>query len=177
MNINSKQEWNIKLKVPFSSEGRILSLHYGRVYKFDYSNTHSAEKAISRRQVSQYSNFSPFIRLWIIFFNSATEVYPAVETITFFCSILKSKPLGYFNHYKFCYFLPSDCIQFPISDNERMLIPCIIHISDLRNLTANLSWGVETQTGFEYHRINRTTKYIIIHYLSYKINDLCPPVM
>ena len=68
---------------------------------------------------------------------------------------------------------PSDCIQFPVNDTERMIISCIIHISDFRNSTANWSRGVETHTGFE----RTTTKYIMIHYLSYKINDIHPPVM
>ena len=61
---------------------------------------------------------------------------------------------------------PSDCIQFPVSDNKRMTISCIIHISDSRNSIANWSWGVETQTGIEYSLI---PEYIMMHYLSYKI--------
>ena len=68
---------------------------------------------------------------------------------------------------------PSDCIQFPVSGNKRMTISCIIHISNSRNSTVNWSWGIETQTGFECS----ITKYIMIHYLSYKINDLTPPIM
>ena len=34
---------------------------------------------------------------------------------------------------------PSDCIQFPVGDNERMLILCIIHICYSRNSTVNWS--------------------------------------
>ena len=60
---------------------------------------------------------------------------------------------------------PSDCIQFSIPSNKRMTISPIIHISDSENSTASWSWGVETQTGFQYIII---TKYmIIIYYLSH----------
>ena len=160
---------DIELKVSFSSEGRVLPLYYSRVYKFDYSNMHSAEKAAilaSRRQVFQYSHFSPFIRLWIVFLDWITTLFR--------WRFLKSKLTNI--SYKDMQNLssPSDCIQFPVSDNERMKPSWIIHISDSRNSTVNWSWGVETQTGFEYINI---TKYIMIHYLSYKINDFHPPVM
>ena len=71
-----------RVRGSFSSEG-VLSLYYSHVHKFDYWNMHSAEKAAilvssisecflpstfaSHRQVSQYSHFTPFIRLWIVF--------------------------------------------------------------------------------------------------------------
>jgi len=113
----------------------------------------------------KFSNFSPFIRLWIVFLDWIAKISRA----------LKSKLTNIL--YKDMRNLSSpssDCIQFPVSDSERMIRSSIIHISDLRNSTVNWSWGVETKTGFEYINI---TKYIIIHYLSYKINDVSPPVM
>ena len=52
---------------------------------------------------------------------------------------------------------PSDCVQFPISDNEWMMMSSVSHISDWRNSTVNWSWGVETQTVFMFF----ITKYIM----------------
>ena len=131
---------------------------------------HSAEKTAiptSHRQVSQYPHFSPFIRLWIVFLDRIKKNYHRIFS--------KSKLANVFYKDMQNFSSPSDCIQFPVSDNERMILSFIIHISDLRNSTVNWSWGVETQTGFEYNII--TTKYIMIHYLSYKINDFHPPVI
>ena len=87
-----------------------------------------------------FSDFSPFIRLWIVFLDWITKIFIEI--------FLKSKLTNI--SYKDMQNLssPSDCIQFPVSDNERMMISCIIHISDSRNSTVNWSWGVETQTGF-----------------------------
>ena len=112
------------------------------------------------------SGLQPFIRLWIVFLDWITKSFH----IKFLISKLTNIP------YKDMHNLssPSDCIQFSVSDNERMISSCIIHISDSRKSTINWSWGVETQTGFEYIRIS---KYIMIHYLSYKINDFFPPVI
>ena len=99
-----------------------------------------------------FSDFSPFTRLWIVFFNDITEVYRVELTV----NILKSKLTNI--SYKDMQNLssPSDCIQFSVSDNERMMISCIAHISDSRNSTEYWSWGVETQTGFGCF----STKYI-----------------
>ena len=114
----------------------------------------------------QFSDFSPFVHLWIVFFNSVTEIFRPAIKIIYFPSILKPKLTNI--SYKDMQNLnsPSDCIQFPVSDNERMMMSCIIHISDSRKSTVNWSWGVETQTGFEYIII---TKYIVMHYLSYNL--------
>ena len=105
-----------------------------------------------------FSHFTPFIRFWIVFLDWITKI--SLELF------LKSKLTNIW--YKDMQNLssPSDCIQFSISDNERMLFSCIIHISDSRSSTAIWSWGIKTQTGFEYIAI---TKYIMIHYLSYKL--------
>ena len=113
-----------------------------------------------------FSDFTPFIRLWIVFLDWFAEICISKS--------LKSKLTNI--SYKDMQNLssPSDCIQFPVSGNERMMISCIIHISDSRNSTVNWSWGIETQTGSGYFI---TTKYTMIHYLSYKINDFHPPVM
>ena len=107
------------------------------------------EWIVSTNLQINFSDFSPFIRLWIVSFNDITDVYRPARTITSFLNILKSKLTNI--SYKDMQNLssPSDCIQFSVSDNERMIISCIIHISDLRNSTANWSWGVKTQTGFE----------------------------
>ena len=104
-----------------------------------------------------FSDFSPSIHSWIVFLDW----------------ILKSKLTNI--SYKDMQNLssPSDCIQFSIRSNKRMLISCIIHISDSRSSTINWGWGVEIQTSFECF----TTKYIMIQYLSYKLNYFDPPVM
>ena len=145
-----------RTKGSFSSEGRILSLYYNHVYKFVYLNIHSADKAVilvstisvcflsstftSSRQVAQYSHFSPFIRLWIVFLDWIVKM--------FYIKILKSKLTNISYKYMQNLNSPSDCIQFPVSGNERMKPSSIIHISDLRNSFVNWSWGIETQTGF-----------------------------
>ena len=94
--------------------------------------------------------FTPFIRLWIVFFDWITKVFSS--------TFLKSKLTN--TSYKDMQNLssPSDCIQFPVSNNERMRMSCIIHISDSRNSAVNWSRGVETQAGFECF-ITNITKY------------------
>ena len=100
-----------------------------------------SEIIIIRLFYGNFSKFLPFIRLWVVFLDWITIIYIS----KFLKSKLPNIP------YKDVQNLssPSDCIQFPVSDNERMTTSCIIHISDSRNSTVNWSWGVETQTGFE----------------------------
>ena len=114
----------------------------------------------------KFSNFPPFICLWIVFLDWIIIIfrYPFSKSKLANVSYKDMQNLSSL----------SDCIQFPVSDNERMIPSCIIHISDSRNSTVNWSWGVETKTRFEYVT---TTKYIMIYYLSYKINDYRPPVI
>ena len=88
---------------------------------------------------SKFSDFTPFIHLWIIF------LYGIIK-FSINKSEIQLRKYSYKNMQNII--LPSDCIQFPVSDNERMIISCIIHISDLRNSTVTWSWGVETQAGF-----------------------------
>ena len=102
----------------------------------------------------KFSNFSPFIRLWVVFLDWITQI-----------SMKKSVKSKLTNiSYKDMQNLssPSDCIQFSVSDNERMIMSFIIHISDLRNSTFNWCWGIEIKTGFEY----LTTPKHMIDYLS-----------
>ena len=112
-----------------------------------------------------FSDFSPFIRLWIVFLDWITKI--------FMSRFLKSKLISIWYKYVQNLSSPSDCIQFSVSDNERMIVSFVIHISDSRNSVVNMSWGVETQTGLEYI----TTKYIMIHYLTYKIYEFHPSIM
>ena len=105
-----------------------------------------------------FSDYSPFIRLWIVFLDWS---FMSKLTNIWYKDMRNLSS-------------PSDCIQFSVSDNKRMTVSSIVHIGNLRNSIVNWSWGVETLTGFESIRI---TKYIMMHYLSWKINDFCPPVM
>ena len=75
--------------------------------------------------------FTPFIRLWIVFLDRIPNIDIG--------KIAQSKLTNI--SYKDMPNLssPSDCIQFSVSNNERMLISCIIHISDSRNSTVNWS--------------------------------------
>ena len=86
----------------------------------------------------------PFIYNWIIIFNSVTEVFRPVKTITSFLSILISRLTNISYKDMLNLSSPSDCIQFFIRNNKRMIISCIIHIIVWRNSTVNWSWGVET---------------------------------
>ena len=120
-------------------------------------------------QILNFPTSPPFIRLWIVFLDWITKHFPE--------GFLKSKLTHIL--YKDMQNLssPSDCIQFSTCDNKRMTVSFIIHISELRNSTVNWSWGIKTQTGFQCIRIIKITKYIMIYYLSYKINDFRPPVI
>ena len=87
-----------------------------------------------------FFDFTPFIRLRIVFLDWVAKIFTG--------NVLKSKLTNIWYKDMKNLSSPSDCIQFPVSDNERMIPSCIIHISDSRNSTVNWSWGVETQTGF-----------------------------
>ena len=105
-------------------------------YIKNYENLSVLKLKISDVKVS---DFTPFIRLWIVFFNSVTKIFwPASNTISFL-NILKSRLTNI--SYKDVQNLssPSDGIQFSIRSDKRMVIPSIIHISDLRNSTINWS--------------------------------------
>ena len=86
-----------------------------------------------------FSDFTPFIRLWIVFLDWITKIF-------IYVLISKLANISYRDMQNLS--SPSDCIQFPVSDNERMITSWIIHISDSWNSTVNWSWGIETQTGF-----------------------------
>ena len=78
-----------------------------------------------------FSDFSPFIRLWIVFLDWITKT-----SISFL--IPKLTNISYEDMQNLS--SPPDCIQFLVSDNKRMMLSCIIHISDSRNSTVNWSW-------------------------------------
>ena len=125
----------------------VRSAHYSHVYKFGYSNMRLAEKAsilvsvisarflsstfASRRQVDQYSHFTPFIRLWIVFLDGIAKSFP----VRFSKSKLTN--ISYRDMQNLS--SPSDCIQFSICSNKRMKTSFIIHISDSRNSPFSLS--------------------------------------